>query len=68
MRYALLLHLCGLLALSEAAWVRVWEDDFDWNGRVNLSKWKFDVGGSGWGRICRAPPIIFVRFISFDKC
>ncbi|CAF2332299.1 unnamed protein product [Rotaria sp. Silwood2] len=39
------------LGLSDAnvAWVRVWEDNFNWNGGVDLDKWNFDVGGSGWG-------------------
>ena len=42
-------YVCGLIAVSQAAWVRVWEDNFDWNGGVDLNKWEFDVGGSGWG-------------------
>ena len=42
--------LFGLVAVSQGAWVRVWEDNFDWNGGVDLNKWEFDVGGSGWGR------------------
>ena len=36
--------------MSQGAWVRVWEDNFDWNGGVDLNKWEFDVGGSGWGQ------------------
>jgi hypothetical protein len=47
--YLLLLSIWGIVALSEAAWVRVWEDNFDWNGGVDLNKWEFDVGGGGWG-------------------
>jgi hypothetical protein len=43
------LSLCCLLALSEAAWVRVWEDNFDWNGGLDLTKWEYDEGGHGWG-------------------
>ena len=30
-------------------WVRVWEDNFDWNGAMDPNKWKFEVGGHGWG-------------------
>ena len=41
--------LC-LIVASEAAWVRVWEDNFDWNGGVDLNKWDFDEGGGGWGK------------------
>jgi len=37
------------VALGEAAWVRVWEDNFDWNGGVDLGKWRFEEGGHGWG-------------------
>ena len=43
------LSLLCLIVASEAAWVRVWEDNFDWNGGVDLNKWDFDEGGGGWG-------------------
>ncbi|CAF1644284.1 unnamed protein product, partial [Didymodactylos carnosus] len=43
----ILLILC--YALCESAWVRVWEDNFDWDGGVDRSKWDFDDGGGGWG-------------------
>jgi len=36
--------VCGI-----GQWVRVWEDNFDWNGGVDLNKWDFDEGGKGWG-------------------
>ena len=38
-----------VVTLSDGGWVRVWEDNFDWNGGVDLNKWEFDVGGHGWG-------------------
>lgn len=44
------LSLLCLIVVSEAAWVRVWEDNFDWNGGVDLNKWDFDEGGGGWGK------------------
>lgn len=31
--------------------MRVWEDNFDWNGGVDPNKWEFDIGGHGWGEI-----------------
>ncbi len=30
-------------------WVRVCEDNFDWNGGIDTNKWQFEVGGHGWG-------------------
>ncbi len=48
-RYILLVCLCCIVGLSQSAWVRVWEDNFDWNGGVDLNKWTFDEGGGGWG-------------------
>jgi len=36
-------HFC------DGAWVRVFEENFDWNGGIDLNKWDFDVGGGGWG-------------------
>jgi hypothetical protein len=47
--YFLLVYLWFLVTLSDFAWVRVWEDNFDWNGEVDLNKWEFDVGGHGRG-------------------
>ncbi|CAF3242816.1 unnamed protein product [Rotaria sp. Silwood2] len=41
--------ICGVLGDVNTGWVRVWEDNFDGNGGVDLNKWDFDVGGSGWG-------------------
>jgi hypothetical protein len=47
--YFLLLCVWCIVTLSEGEWVRVWEDNFDWNGGVDLNKWDFDEGGHGWG-------------------
>ncbi|CAF1611113.1 unnamed protein product, partial [Adineta ricciae] len=47
--YQILICVWCVVAFGEAAWVRVWEDNFDWNGGVDLNKWEFDVGGGGWG-------------------
>ncbi len=44
--------------MGEGGWIRVWEDNFDWNGGVDLNKWEFDVGGTGWGL-----DFIFLSFI-----
>ena len=38
--------LCGI-----SDWKLVWEDTFDWNGRVDTRKWDFDVGNGGWGKV-----------------
>src|SRR6056297_3509843 len=27
----------------------VWEDDFEYTGLPDTSKWSYDVGGDGWG-------------------
>lgn len=48
-KYLLLLLISCLFASSKADWVRVWADDFDWNGGVDTNKWDFDEGGDGWG-------------------
>ena len=48
-KYFLLLFISCIVASSKADWVRVWADDFDWNGGVDLNKWDFDEGGGGWG-------------------
>jgi hypothetical protein len=56
--YLSLICVWCIVTFSEAAWVRVWEDNFDWNGGVDLNKWEFDVGGTGWGL-----DFIFLSFI-----
>ena len=48
-KFFLLLFISCLFAFSKADWVRVWADDFDWNGGVDTNKWDFDEGGDGWG-------------------
>jgi hypothetical protein len=35
--------------LNKTGWIRVWQDDFDCNGDIDLNKWDFDIGGHGWG-------------------
>jgi hypothetical protein len=47
--YFLLICVWCIVALSKGDWVRVWEDNFDWNGGVDLNKWSFEEGGKGWG-------------------
>ncbi len=45
-----LVGVCFVVTLIDAKWVRVWEDNFDWNGGIDTNKWDFDVGGGGWGK------------------
>ncbi|CAF3842639.1 unnamed protein product, partial [Rotaria magnacalcarata] len=47
--YLALIYLWCIIQFSDADWVRVWEDNFDWDGGIDLNKWEFDVGGHGWG-------------------
>ncbi len=35
--------------MGDGEWVRVWEDNFNWNGGIDCNKWEFEVGGNGWG-------------------
>jgi beta-glucanase (GH16 family) len=30
-------------------WKLVWSDEFDYTGLPNATKWRYDVGGQGWG-------------------
>jgi hypothetical protein len=48
-RHFLSIYNVNLVLLNKTGWVRVWEDNFDWTGEVDLNKWEFDVGGNGWG-------------------
>ncbi|CAF4636910.1 unnamed protein product [Rotaria sp. Silwood1] len=42
--------VCGVVGSpSSSDWTLVWEDNFNWNGGIDTTKWEFDVGGSGWG-------------------
>jgi hypothetical protein len=38
-----------IIAMGDGEWVRVWEDNFNWNGGIDCNKWEFEVGGNGWG-------------------
>ena len=46
--YLLLVCIWCIVDLSKGGWVRVWADDFDWNGAVDTIKWTFEEGGDGW--------------------
>jgi beta-glucanase (GH16 family) len=37
-----------LHSISHAQWVVVWSDEFE-SATLDESKWKFDIGGNGWG-------------------
>ncbi|HEU4710714.1 MAG TPA: glycoside hydrolase family 16 protein [Pyrinomonadaceae bacterium] len=53
-RLAFTLILC-LVACSSVqqppknSWQLVWSDEFDYTGLPDSSKWRYDVGGHGWG-------------------
>ena len=65
MRFALNYHLgmkCRLIVLAllavsvvlllpaqEVSWRLVWADEFNYQGLPNPSRWRYDVGGHGWG-------------------
>ncbi|CAF4096181.1 unnamed protein product [Rotaria sordida] len=41
---------CGVVeSTSSSDWTLVREDNFNWNGGIDPTKWEFDVGGHGWG-------------------
>ena len=58
---AVLAVLCCILAVRlikifgqgemavDGEWELVWSDEFDYTGKPDASKWKYDVGGNGWG-------------------
>lgn len=64
--YLWLICLCfSIFTLSKGDWVRVWADDFDWNGGVDLNKWDFDEGGGGWGlKFCFGFFLIYFLILS----
>ena len=66
-QYLISILLCYVFGLNEAGWVLVWQDDFDRNGRVDLSKWNFDVGGSGWGLLISLSISLFIEFFEFRQ-
>lgn len=43
--------LLSVFPISSQAqeWIKVWEDEFDYTGLPDSTKWTYDVGGSGWG-------------------
>ncbi|CAF3992536.1 unnamed protein product [Rotaria sordida] len=42
--------VCGVVeSTSSSDWTLVREDNFNWNGGIDPTKWEFDVGGHGWG-------------------
>jgi len=34
---------------NDSKWILVWNDEFDYKGLPDTSRWKFDIGGHGWG-------------------
>jgi beta-glucanase (GH16 family) len=46
--WGMLFALCFSVQ-AHAAWKLVWSDEFNTAGKPDSSKWKFDVGGDGWG-------------------
>jgi len=49
-KYILLLFLYLIPFLSYSQYdILVWEDNFDYTGLPDSSKWSYDVGGHGWG-------------------
>ena len=53
-----LILLYCTIDFNVADWVLEWEDNFDYKGHVNSTKWDFNVGGSGWG-------LLFTSFYFF---
>jgi len=49
-RYLLLISFILFSLFSKAQYDKlVWEDDFDYTGLPDSSKWSYDIGGHGWG-------------------
>jgi len=48
MKQLLLLFLCIISQHANAQYQLVWSDEFSGND-LDLTKWTFDIGGSGWG-------------------
>lgn len=45
-----LLGACSTSAQEDpAGWRLVWADEFDYNGIPDPARWRYDVGGGGWG-------------------
>ena len=50
LRYIGLLACLAILGpWADANYSLVWNDEFDYTGLPDSSKWNYDVGGSGWG-------------------
>ena len=45
----LVLVLCALPATAADDWALVWADEFTDEGLPDSSRWRYDVGGHGWG-------------------
>ena len=49
-KYFLILALFSILAIDSIGCEKlVWSDEFDYEGRPDLQKWGYDIGGNGWG-------------------
>jgi len=35
--------------IGPIAWELVWADEFDYTGQLDPAKWRYDLGGGGWG-------------------
>ena len=35
--------------LAQSSWELIWNDEFDYNGLPDSTRWSYDVGGHGWG-------------------
>ena len=35
--------------LAQSSWQLIWNDEFDYTGLPDSSRWSYDVGGHGWG-------------------
>ncbi len=35
--------------LAQSSWELIWNDEFDYTGLPDNSRWSYDVGGHGWG-------------------
>lgn len=52
MRKALIilsLFIRFISSYAQVEWRQIWNDEFEYTGLPDSSKWTYDVGGSGWG-------------------
>jgi beta-glucanase (GH16 family) len=47
-RYFILLIIFSYVHIYAQTWTLIWSDEFN-NSNVDLSKWKYETGASGWG-------------------